>query len=132
MLFDRGSFLRKLRELEKEDELERQREMETVDEETEVITTDTLDYQRYIKQQQMKPIYDDYKHVNYRCIDFGHINNSTTPLIIEQDRSVGKGGLVWDAGYILGDSLIQKQDEWLLQYPQRIVELGSLVQALLD
>jgi predicted nicotinamide N-methyase len=46
--------------------------------------------------------------------------------VIQQDRSVGKGGLVWDAGYILADYLVKHPQVTLLQdRPQKVVELGA-------
>lgn len=38
--------------------------------------------------------------------DFAKSHRPTFPLIIEQDKSLGKGGLCWDAAFILGEYLI--------------------------
>jgi predicted nicotinamide N-methyase len=44
--------------------------------------------------------------------------------VIEQDRSVGKGGLVWDAGFVLAEHVINAK-EWKSKKPTSIVELGA-------
>ena len=121
-LFNRGDFLRKLREMERQDDEERAREQGSMDLDTDPgANSTTLDYQNYLANQSY---YDDYKHVNYHHIDFGIVGDR--PLIVQQDRSVGKGGLIWDAGYILADHLIQTQELWNpTRRPVRMVELGS-------
>jgi hypothetical protein len=50
---------------------------------------DTLLYHRDFLAKTRK-VYDDYKHVNYRYIDFGIMGGR--PLVMQQDRSLGKGG----------------------------------------
>jgi predicted nicotinamide N-methyase len=81
-----------------------------------------------LQNQRHCGMYDDYKHVNYRAINLGTIGNNSLAkhLILQQDRSVGKGGLIWDAGYILADTLVQ-QKEWsvLGDKPQNVLELGA-------
>ena len=154
MLFGRGAHLRKLRELEAQDEAERSAaaaaaaaEAASAKEESNhnssnnnIIMTidkndnDTLQYESHflLAGQQY---YDDYKHVNYRFIDFGYVRKSLLlqedlsgcdsdhekhqqhqqqlPLIIEQDRSLrSKGGMVWDAGFILAEHVIHEHEEW--------------------
>jgi hypothetical protein len=114
-LFNRGAFLRKLREMEAQDEAERQAELEANN--FSVATpSDTLHYDSFLNGQNY---YDDYKHVNYRFIDFGYIaggreedQDKQLPLLIEQDRSVGKGGFIWDAGVILAEHVIHEKNEW--------------------
>jgi len=125
-LLDRGEMMRKLRQLEREDEAQRQEEPEQVEEHlllSEFDDHDTLCYPRYLANQ--RGIYDDYKHVNYSKVDFGLVGGS--PLILHQDRHVGKGGIIWDAGYILADSIIRNYIDWSLlgDRPQRVVELGA-------
>ena len=138
-LFKQGEFLRMLRKLELEDEAMREKERQTEqqeEEEEQEDDSDTLFYQDYLRNQE--GIYDDYKHVNYQFIDFGIIDAgsssdsdsecdsnsitiravapSSSPLIIEQDRTVGKGGFVWDAGFVLAESVLnmeQKETQWL-------------------
>lgn len=118
-LLNRGEFLRKLRELERQDEEERAQE--SMDVVVDNANSTVLDYSSYLANQSY---YDDYKHVNYQHIDFGMVGDRR--LIIQQDRSVGKGGLVWDAGFILGDHLIQTLELWNpTRQPVRMVELGS-------
>ena len=154
--FDRGSWLRKLRELELQDEAERQAELEedngnnTSNNGNTNKDPNVLQYSEYLSNQGY---YDDYKHVNYQYIDFGYFpnrentttnqgmlseeqrcdsclsmtslekslssvspsgdeNTTTTTLLLEQARNVGKGGLVWDAGYILGEHLIHTANDW--------------------
>lgn len=153
-LFKQGDFLRQLRLLEQEDEALREKDRQEhpqQEEEDDGSDTNTLDYKRYLTKQE--GMYDDYKHVNYQYIDFGIIdapgvvcdsdskNDSSTnvrqtPLVIEQDRSLGKGGFIWDAGVILADSVLrmeQKETEWLdmgssdstQKKTTKIVELGA-------
>ena len=119
-LLMRGALLQKLRELERQDEAERQREASM--EEDEDDGTNTLQYSRYLANQ--RGVYDDYKHVNYEFIKF---DNNNTTLTIQQDRTVGKGGFVWCAGYILADFLRQNSSHLTLlqDKPQTVVELGS-------
>lgn len=112
-LFQRGAFLRKLRELERYDES--QRETENSD----CQNNDTLVYGSYLATQSY---YDDYKHVNYRFIDFGTIGGR--PLLIEQDRTVGKGGFVWDAGFVLAEHVMNSK-EWKNDNTTTVVELGA-------
>lgn len=159
--FHRGEFLRELRLLEQEDEAERQLQqaaVETDDDDDDIINNhNMLDYPHFLKTNRTRRIYDDYKHVNYEYVNLGtcsvdgntndNNNNDTDsaellqPLIIQQDRSVGKGGLIWDAGYILADTLMQQQqnnnnsddnttntNNWTLLHsdrPQRVLELGA-------
>jgi predicted nicotinamide N-methyase len=56
-------------------------------------------------------------------------NTAHQPLVIEQDRTVGKGGFVWDAGFILAESVLnmeQKETEWLGNHQEtKIIELGA-------
>lgn len=152
-LFKQGQLLRQLRQLEREDEAlreqDRQEQQQQVEEEE--VDSNTLDYNKYLQNQEGK--YDDYKHVNFQYVDFGIISNGAadnddsnddnddsnnsdneyeqnTPLVIEQDRTVGKGGFVWDAGFILAESVLrmeQRETEWLLpsNRSQRIIELGA-------
>lgn len=122
VMFNRGDFMRRLREMEREDEQERaSKNNEEVEHDDSASASSTLDYEAFLANQRY---HDDYKHVNYRHIDFGFVGDRL--LIIQQSREYGKGGLVWDAGFILGDHLIQTQKEWNpLGQPRRIVELGS-------
>jgi len=148
-LFKQGDYLRMLRQLEREDEAlrekERQKEQQEKDEDADGNhDSNTLAYSKYIRNQE--GIYDDYKHVNYQYVDFGIVDpcedadsgetdspaagsRSNQPLVIEQDRTVGKGGFVWDAGVILAESVLRMQGtetEWLQSdQPTKIIELGA-------
>jgi predicted nicotinamide N-methyase len=117
-MLSRGALLRKLRELEREDEAEREQEdamMSTMQEKNDDAT---LRYENFLAHQAY---YDDYKHVNYKYVDFGVVGNDR--LVIEQDRTVGKGGFVWDAGYILGEHVLRQHNEF--QQPCSVIELGA-------
>lgn len=82
-----------------------------------------LKYDSFLSHQRY---YDNYKHVNVSYFDFGLMGDSNSPIMIEQKRSLGKGGLVWDCGYILAEHLILTQSEWLKKSDigTRVVELG--------
>ena len=134
VFFRRGEFLRKLREMEAQDDAEREQENQaaallvaatgTVSNAAGMsASSDTLHYESQYLQNQS--YWDDYKHVNYRFIDFGFIptcrkerqppqseQQQQQPLILEQDRKYGKGGLIWDAGVILAEHVIYEQEEW--------------------
>jgi predicted nicotinamide N-methyase len=114
-LFQRGDFLRKLRELEREDEAQRVRDVHECQE-----NEDTLQYESYLSNQSY---YDDYKHVNYKYIDFGPIGGDE-PFVIEQDRTVGKGGFVWDSAFILAEHVV-KTSQWPVDKAISVVDLGA-------
>ena len=130
-LFKQGDILRMLRRLEREDEaLREQGRQQEVEREQDTTDNITLNYKDYLQHQE--GLYDDYKHVNYQFIDFGLRFGETsseevasTPLIIEQDRTVGKGGFVWDAGFVLGESVMNMEEECLLDGKTSIIELGA-------
>ena len=89
-----------------------------------------LNYNSYLKHQRY---YDDLKHADMKYIDYGNMMNSKGEdggqLIIEQRKSLGKGGLCWDAAYCLGEFVINREDEWNIQVDEkkmtRVVELGA-------
>lgn len=94
----RGLNLRILRRLADDDEA--QRLQESLECKDEIITLPSgsklLKYDSFLQQQTY---YDDLKHANVRYIDFGYLfgKNFTTKqpqLVIEQDKVLGKGGLV--------------------------------------
>jgi predicted nicotinamide N-methyase len=111
-MMNRGEFLRSLRKLAQEDEAQR----ETYSHEC--FDNNVLSYNSYLSVQA---VYDDYKHVNYRQIDFGIVGDS--PLVVNQDRNVGKGGFVWDSGFILAEH-VANEKEWQWGNPS-VVELGA-------
>ncbi|CAJ1930705.1 unnamed protein product [Cylindrotheca closterium] len=121
-MMNRGAFLRKLRQMAEEDEAHRDVVVLPVlssSKDVEItVDHDTLCYHSYLSVQA---VYDDYKHVNYRQIDFGIVGDS--PLVIAQDRTVGKGGFVWDSGYILAEH-VARVTEWQTGSPS-VVELGA-------
>ena len=63
---------------------------------------------RYASWLAHQEYYDDLRFANEALIvyDFG-LNN--TPVTIAQNRHVGKGGIVWDASYMLADHLITQK-----------------------
>ena len=123
VLMQRGAFLRRLRELERQDEQERGLEENAQHLDVTSNTRTTLDYQSYLANQSY---YDDYKHVNYHRIDFGMIGDRRVIIQQSREKETGKGGLVWDAGFILADHLIQTKELWNpSSRPVRMVELGA-------
>ena len=104
-----------------------------------------LRYDSYLKHQRYN---DDYKHADCHFIDFGFVRNCFSSsdndvdhhhnsqkghrLMIEQQKSLGKGGFVWDAGVVLAEHLIATKDDWFPQSNDthsppkpKIVELGA-------
>jgi hypothetical protein len=110
-----------------------------------------LDYNSYLGHQRY---YDDLKHVDINYIDYGHIGKNNIcggggggggassyaeggcdgggRLVVEQRKSLGKGGLCWDAAFVLGEHVIHQAEEWnhgvekkTTTRPLRVVELGS-------
>lgn len=96
-LMRRGEFLRKLRAMELE--AEREEEEQQPQEEEDVIYTlkngrRVLLYDSFLGHQRY---YDDLKHVDCHYIDYGNVGGSEDccgRLVIEQDKRLGKGGLV--------------------------------------
>jgi hypothetical protein len=77
-----------------------------------------LHYDSYLRHQRF---YDDLKHIDYQYIDYGDIRSrgrdgSRSPaggrLIVRQRKSLGKGGICWDAAFILAEHLIACEEEW--------------------
>jgi hypothetical protein len=95
-LMKRGDFLRQLRQLELADQAERdklrQDDDSPQDDQVDVLANKQLmlRYDSYLAHQRY---YDDLKHVDCHYIDYGTIGGSGR-LVIEQDKSLGKGGLV--------------------------------------
>ena len=124
-MLQRGAVLRKLRELEREDEAARaapsspndgddnnvNHETDDTDVEEEPIVlacgAKVLSYDSYLRHQRY---YDDLKHVDCRFIDYGKVGPGR--LIVEQDKSLGKGGWCWDAAFVLGEYMIQNASHW--------------------
>eukprot|EP00934_Nitzschia_sp_Nitz4_P002854 Nitzschia sp. Nitz4//scaffold19_size178191//83162//83974//NITZ4_001977-RA/size178191-processed-gene-0.18-mRNA-1//1//CDS//3329540679//2844//frame0 len=117
VMMQRGAFLRKLRMMEQQDEEER---AQAGAEESPCGPHDsTLNYASFLQNQSF---YDDYKHVNYRFIDFGMVNDRR--LVVEQDRGLGKGGFVWDAAIVLAQHLMH-QEGLKAAPPKSIIEIGA-------
>ncbi|KAL3776177.1 hypothetical protein ACHAWO_005578 [Cyclotella atomus] len=175
----RGEYLRQLRMMALQDEMERAQEDEVPEEKCDlhlVAHTDAMEevqtlptgermlhYPTYLSHQRY---YDDLKHVDMHYINYGLIGSSTKPdaadnefdreiyrvessndvrnvdvnssihvaptttqetsggLIVEQRKSLGKGGFCWDAAFILGEHVIHNENEWN-QKKTTVLELGS-------
>jgi Lysine methyltransferase len=131
LLMKRGDLLRMLREMEVQDNLERQREQDDSLREVEqsagyyVGSPAVLDYNAWLRSDQR--YHDDLKHIDYKYIDFRSDHwdpDDLRPLIVEQDKSLGKGGFCWDAAYILGEYLSSQSLDRPAQGAS-VVELGS-------
>jgi predicted nicotinamide N-methyase len=103
--------------------------------------TTVLLYTSYLRHQRY---YDDLKHINYSYIDYefgslpGHpgqetssdllpnitVTSASRRLLMEQDKSLGKGGWCWDAAFVLAEYLIHVA-EWPSQRMTPVLELGS-------
>lgn len=130
VLMQRGTWLRQLRELAMRDEAEReaqQQEGTNASNDCLIHTladgTTILHYATFLENQRF---YDDLKHVDVNYIDYGPFGTGVSaPLLIEQDKSLGKGGICWDAAFILGEYVI---DEFISKTKERkelrILELG--------
>jgi hypothetical protein len=98
-LMKRGEFLRQLREMELADQAEREQTQEETEQPSQgkddvihVLSNGkkVLCYESFLKHQRY---YDDLKHVDCHFIDFG-ISSCGGRLVMEQDKCLGKGGLV--------------------------------------
>lgn len=121
-LMVRGSYtnLRKLREIALADEQERAAaaaEDEIVVDKVDVLSTGqkVLRYDSYLLQQRY---YDDLKHVDFDFIDY---SSTSAGCIIQQEKSLGKGGLCWDAALILAEHLASTQ----CVSTESVIELGA-------
>lgn len=98
----RGDILRQLRQLELADQAARDDDDQDDDKHPSQVQENeihvlpnqkcVLRYNSYLAHQRY---YDDLKHVDCHYIDYGSIGNGN--LVIEQDKSLGKGGLVSSA-----------------------------------
>ncbi|GKY98159.1 hypothetical protein MPSEU_000773700 [Mayamaea pseudoterrestris] len=144
-MLQRGSRLRQLRLMEHEDEAARRNlahqdeideqanEMNDGDESESIVLlidqSNLFIYESFLRHQR---VYDDLKHVDYKYIDY---SNGCYSLIVEQDKSLGKGGFCWDAAFILGEYLSSQENGNVLhdlrrdaksgERPLDIVELGA-------
>ena len=102
-MMGRGAYLRQLRELAEADAREREQQAASEHQEGQrdvILTLDdgksVLRYESYLSHQTY---YDDLKHYDCNYIDFGG-------LLIQQEKAMGKGGLCWDAAFILAEHFI--------------------------
>lgn len=117
----RGAHLRNLRELAEADARERKQSTAAGREQEErrdiIVTLGSgkrvLRYESYLSHQRY---YDDLKHYDCDFIDF-------SGLVIQQDKAIGKGGLCWDAAFILADHFINSRIS--VSPHDTIVELGA-------
>jgi len=80
-------------------------------------TVKILNYNSYLAHQRY---YDDLKHIDITYIDYNVITGSheteeeksSRRVVIEQRKRLGKGGLCWDAAFILGEHIICHEREW--------------------
>lgn len=149
-LMERGAWLRYLRVLERRDHEERaeRNKLENTnqdgmdDDDDKDVTADLilvyslpsrtriLSYDRYLKHQRY---YDDLKHIDYDFISYtpASCDRNESSLLIEQDKALGKGGICWDAAFILGEYLVETiaQNEWetgkKISTNTHICELGA-------
>ena len=115
-MYRQAALLRHWRQLERDDDALRQQQQEgesdSDTDDDDPTMTETLSYEAYLQHQQ-EGMYDDYKHVNYRYIEFDLLEEAAASstslvvkedeeeaardtsrrLIIAQDRTVGKGGV---------------------------------------
>lgn len=81
-----------------------------------------LEYNSYLAHQRY---YDDLKHVDISYMDYGVIPHRQSSsggegeyecdggrVVIEQRKRLGKGGLCWDAAFVLGEHVIAHEEVW--------------------
>lgn len=124
-LMMRCYYLKQLRQLEQQDEAERAKSNLSKFEQQDHADfihlapgVTLLHYESFLRHQDY---YDDLKHIDHAMINYGNFGTDT-PLLIEQDKRLGKGGLCWDAAFILGEYLIEILEQTVS--PISIIELG--------
>ena len=63
-----------------------------------------LEYSAFLATQT---VYDDYKHANFSAIRFEF---GAHALTVAQDRRLGRGGMVFDAAFVLADFVLSDGD----------------------
>jgi len=96
----RGWYLQNLRRLAEEDEDQRNQDAIFEHKDEIVILPSGCKLIKYESYLQHQTYYDDLKHANFRFIEYGNFIGGNKGLedqpilIIEQDKGLGKGGLV--------------------------------------
>ena len=125
---DRGAHLRQLRALAAAAEAEAADTEDPTYSNLDLVDPETgsLLYDSYLAHQSY---YDDLKHVDHPSITYS-LSASKFPgetVVIAQDKSLGKGGLCWDAAFVLAEHLaaeIERKEVERVK-PVRVVELGA-------
>ena len=127
----RGDHLRMLRMMAEQDDAERAAAHSNVsssgtsdgtpasldqDDEYETLPTSgrskLLHYDSYLRHQRY---HDDLKHVDYHYINYGGCDGGQRAggrLVIRQQKGLGKGGICWDAAFILAEHMIACEKDW--------------------
>lgn len=115
-MMNRGNFYRMMAQM---DELERLQNLSSDDEYDDEVQGNeyylnennqrVLKYATYLSHQRY---YDDFKHVDFPLIDYSGCFPGLDDLIVEQRKSLGKGGFCWDAAFILAHYMIENQVDW--------------------
>ena len=67
--------------------------------------------------------HDDMRFANARFLQYD-VPGCSQPLLVEQNFRLGKGGMAWDAAFILAEYLLQGECASLDNRPAVVVELG--------
>ncbi len=87
-----------------------------------------LRYESYLAHQRY---YDDYKHSNCNFIDFPVVEEGKR-IIVEQQKGLGKGGLVWDAAVVLTDHILAREADWRSKEGNKYDEINSCSTKIVD
>ena len=71
-----------------------------------------LHYDSYLRHQRY---HDDLKHVDHHYINYGGCDGGQRAggrLVIRQQKGLGKGGICWDAAFILAEHMIACEKDW--------------------
>lgn len=128
-LMSRGSMIKRFKELEAQAILESSLDQDLPGDPSQSTkeTTDGQGYLLYDTFLSNQLYFDDLKHVNYPGISYTYPknlynNNEEIILNISQDKSLGKGGILWDAAFILSEYVLEKK---LCATDSTIIELGA-------